>query len=29
LWASDLWMGPTAHLNLGNFARGRATDNPF
>lgn len=29
LWASDLWMGPTAHLNLGNFARGRATGNPF
>jgi hypothetical protein len=29
LWASDLWMGPTAHLNLGNFARGRALDNPF
>jgi hypothetical protein len=29
LWASDLWMGSTAHLNLGNFARGRATGNPF
>ncbi len=29
LWASDLWMGPTAHLNLGNFASGRATGNPF
>jgi outer membrane lipase/esterase len=29
LWASELWMGPTAHLNLGNFARGRALDNPF
>jgi len=29
LWASDLWMGPTAHLNLGNFARGRALGNPF
>lgn len=29
LWASELWMGPTAHLNLGNFARGRALENPF
>jgi hypothetical protein len=29
LWASDLWMGSTAHLNLGNFARGRVLDNPF
>lgn len=29
LWASDLWMGPTAHLNLGNFARGRVLGNPF
>jgi phospholipase/lecithinase/hemolysin len=29
LWASELWMGPTAHLNLGNFARGRANGNPF
>jgi hypothetical protein len=29
LWASDLWMGSTAHLNLGNFARGRATSLPF
>ncbi len=29
LWASDLWMGTTAHLNLGNFARGRALGNPF
>lgn len=29
LWASNLWMGPTAHLNLGNFARGRVLDNPF
>jgi phospholipase/lecithinase/hemolysin len=29
LWAGDLWMGPTAHLNLGNFANGRATGNPF
>lgn len=29
LWASDLWMGPTAHQNLGNFARGRALGNPF
>jgi hypothetical protein len=29
LWASELWMGPTAHINLGNFARGRALDNPF
>lgn len=29
LWASNLWMGSTAHLNLGNFARGRALDNPF
>ncbi len=29
LWASDLWMGSTAHLNLGNFARGRALGNPF
>jgi outer membrane lipase/esterase len=29
LWASGLWMGSTAHLNLGNFARGRAIENPF
>ena len=29
LWASDLWMGFAAHLNLGNFARGRALGNPF
>lgn len=29
LWASDLWMGITAHLNLGNFARSRALANPF
>ncbi|MEO7853716.1 MAG: SGNH/GDSL hydrolase family protein [Rubrivivax sp.] len=29
LWASDLWMGTTAHLTLGNFARGRALGNPF
>ncbi|MGL6110813.1 MAG: hypothetical protein ACRC2B_12035 [Rubrivivax sp.] len=29
LWASDLWVGSTAHLNLGNFARGRALGNPF
>jgi phospholipase/lecithinase/hemolysin len=29
LWASDLWMGPTAQINLGNFARGRALGNPF
>jgi hypothetical protein len=29
LWASDIWMGSTAHLNLGNFARGRALGNPF
>jgi phospholipase/lecithinase/hemolysin len=29
LWASNLWMGSTAHLNLGNFARGRALGNPF
>jgi len=29
LWASDLWMGTVAHLNLGNFARGRALNNPF
>jgi phospholipase/lecithinase/hemolysin len=29
LWASDLWMGTTGHLNLGNFARGRALGNPF
>jgi outer membrane lipase/esterase len=29
LWASNLWMGPTAHLNLGNFANGRALGNPF
>lgn len=29
LWASDLWMGPTAHQYLGNFARGRALGNPF
>ncbi len=29
LWASNLWMGSTAHANLGNFARGRALGNPF
>jgi outer membrane lipase/esterase len=29
LWASDRWMGWRAHLNLGNFARTRARDNPF
>jgi outer membrane lipase/esterase len=29
LWASDLWIGSTGHLNLGNFARGRALGNPF
>lgn len=29
LWASELWIGPTAHQNLGNFANGRATGNPF
>jgi outer membrane lipase/esterase len=29
LWASDVWMSSTAHLNLGNFARGRALGNPF
>lgn len=29
LWASNLWMGSTAHLSLGNFARGRALGNPF
>jgi hypothetical protein len=29
LWASNLWMGATAHLNLGNFANGRANGNPF
>jgi outer membrane lipase/esterase len=29
LWASELWMGSTAHLNLGNFARSRALGNPF
>lgn len=29
LWASDVWMGSTAHLNLGNFARARALGNPF
>ncbi len=29
LWASDLWMGSSAHLNLGTFARGRALGNPF
>ncbi|HYN59629.1 MAG TPA: SGNH/GDSL hydrolase family protein [Rubrivivax sp.] len=29
LWASDLWIGSTAHLNLGNFARQRARGNPF
>jgi len=29
LWASDKWMGWRAHLNLGNFARSRAKDNPF
>jgi phospholipase/lecithinase/hemolysin len=29
LWASDLWMSTSAHLTLGNFARGRALGNPF
>lgn len=29
LWASDVWMGPTAHANLGRFAQGRAAGNPF
>lgn len=29
MWASNLWMGPTAHANLGRFARTRAQDNPF
>ncbi len=29
LWASDLWMGWTAHRRLGDFARGRALGNPF
>jgi hypothetical protein len=29
LWASNLWMGSSAHLSLGNFARGRALGNPF
>jgi outer membrane lipase/esterase len=29
LWASELWIGSTAHLNLGNFAVGRALNNPF
>jgi len=29
LWASNKWMGWRAHLNLGNFARSRARDNPF
>ncbi len=29
LWASNLWIGSTAHLNLGNFARQRARGNPF
>jgi hypothetical protein len=29
LWASDLWIGWKAHLNLGNFARDRAKGNPF
>ncbi len=29
LWASNKWMGWRAHLNLGNFARTRARDNPF
>ena len=29
LWASELWMGSTAHLNLGDFARRRALGNPF
>jgi len=29
LWASNLWIGSTAHLNLGNFARSRALGNPF
>ncbi len=29
LWASELWIGPTAHQQLGNFANGRATGNPF
>lgn len=29
LWASDRWMSWRAHQYLGNFARGRVTDNPF
>ena len=29
LWASDLWIGTTAQLRLGSFARGRALGNPF
>lgn len=29
LWASDLWIGSTAHFRLGQFARGRALGNPF
>jgi len=29
LWASDLWIGSTAQLRLGSFARGRALGNPF
>jgi outer membrane lipase/esterase len=29
LWASELWIGSTAHLNLGRFAQGRALNNPF
>lgn len=29
LWASNLWMGWRAHLNLGDFARNRAQGNPF
>ena len=29
MWASDLWMGTTAQVSLGNFARGRALGNPF
>lgn len=29
LWASDKWIGSTAHLNLGDFARNRARGNPF
>lgn len=29
LWASDLWIGWKAHQYLGNYARNRASGNPF